>query len=130
MVKYLTETLDFTFAALADPTRRAILERLSFGDSSVTELAAPFDVSLPAISKQLRVLERAGLLTQEKHGRVRRCRLEAQPMKEAVEWIAQYQKFWEDKLESLANFLENTSPEDSTPQDQDSTENGSEGRKP
>ena len=130
MVKYLTETLDFTFAALADPTRRAILERLSFGDSSVTELAAPFDVSLPAISKQLRVLERAGLLTQEKHGRVRQCRLEVEPMKEAVEWIAQYQKFWEDKLESLANFLENISPEDSTPQDQDSTENGSEGRKP
>ena len=129
MVKYSTETLDSTFAALADPTRRAILERLLFGDSSVTELAAPFDVSLPAISKQLRVLERAGLLTQEKDGRVRRCRLEAQPMKEAVEWIAQYQKFWEDKLESLANFLENIPPEDSTPQEQDSTETDSEGRK-
>ena len=130
MVKHSTETLDFTFAALADPTRRAILERLSFGDSSVTELAAPFDVSLPAISKQLRVLERAGLLTQEKDGRVRRCRLEARPMKEAVEWIAQYQKFWEDKLESLANFLENVSPEDSIPQEQDSAENDSEGMKP
>ena len=130
MVKYLTETLDFTFAALADPTRRAILERLSFGDSSVTELAAPFDVSPPAISKQLRVLERAGLLTQEKDGRIRRCRLEAQPMKEAGEWIAQYQKFWEDKLESLANFLENISPEDSTPKEHDSTENDSERRKP
>jgi DNA-binding transcriptional ArsR family regulator len=130
MVKYSTETLDFTFAALADPTRRAILERLSFGDSSVSELAAPFDVSLPAISKQLRVLERAGLLTQQKDGRVRRCRLEAQPMKEAVEWIAQYQKFWEDKLESLANFLENMPPEDSTPQEHDSTKTDSEGRKP
>ena len=129
MVKYSTETLDSTFAALADPTRRAILERLLFGDSSVMELAAPFDVSLPAISKQLRVLERAGLLTQEKDGRVRRCRLEAQPMKEAVEWIAQYQKFWEDKLESLANFLENIPPEDSTPQEQDSTETDSEGGK-
>ena len=130
MVNTLTETLTSTFAALADPTRRAILERLSFGDSSVTELAAPFDVSLPAISKQLRVLERAGLLTQEKDGRVRRCRLEAQPMKEAVEWIAQYQKFWEDKLESLANFLENVSPEGSTLQEQDSAENDSEGMKP
>jgi DNA-binding transcriptional ArsR family regulator len=129
MVKYSTETLDFTFAALADPTRRAILERLSFGDSSVTELAAPFDVSLPAISKQLRVLERAGLLTQQKDGRVRRCRLEAQPMKEAVEWIAQYQKFWEDKLESLANYLENMPPEDITPQEHDSAETDSEGRK-
>ena len=129
MVKYSTETLDSTFAALADPTRRAILERLLFGDSSVTELAAPFDVSLPAISKQLPVLEGAGLLTQEKDGRVRRCRLEAQPMKEAVEWVAQYQKFWEDKLESLANFLENIPPEDSTPQEQDSTETDSEGGK-
>lgn len=110
-----TRTLDLTFAALADPTRRAILERLSFGDSSVTALAAPFDVSLPAISKQLRVLERAGLLVQEKDGRVRRCKLEAQPMKEAVDWIAQYQRFWEDKLESLASYLEDLSPDTDTP---------------
>ncbi len=109
MVNYTEEALNNTFAALADPTRRAILKRLSFGDSSVTALAEPFDVSLPAISKQLRVLERAGLLTQEKDGRVRRCRLEALPMKEAVEWIAQYQRFWENQLESLANFLEETS---------------------
>ncbi len=109
MVNYSIESLNHTFAALADPTRRAILERLSFGDSSVTALAEPFDVSLPAISKQLRVLERAGLLTQEKDGRVRRCRLEALPMKEAVEWIAQYQRFWENQLESLANFLEGPS---------------------
>ena len=91
------------------------MERLSFGDSSVTALAAPFDVSLPAISKQLRVLERAGLLVQEKDGRVRRCKLEAQPMKEAVDWIAQYQRFWEDKLESLASYLEDLSPDTDTP---------------
>ena len=117
MVKYQAETIDRTFAALADPTRRAILERLSFGDSSVTALAAPFDVSLPAISKQIRVLERAGLLTQEKDGRVRRCRLEALPMKEAVEWIAQYQRFWESQLESLADFLEDvSSAEDTQPE--------------
>ena len=117
MVNYAEETLNSTFAALADPTRRAILKRLSFGDSSVTALAEPFDVSLPAISKQLRVLERAGLLTQEKDGRVRRCRLEALPMKEAVEWIAQYQRFWENQLESLANFLEETSSgEDTQPE--------------
>ncbi len=114
MVNYSTETLNQTFAALADPTRRAILERLSFGDSSVTALAEPFDVSLPAISKQLRVLERAGLLTQKKDGRVRRCRLEALPMKEAVEWIAQYQRFWENQLESLAIFLEETSSSEDT----------------
>ena len=105
MVKYQTETLDLTFAALADPTRRSILTRLSAGDSSVMALAAPFDVSLPAISKQLRVLERAGLLVQEKDGRIRRCKLEAQPMKEAVDWIAQYRRFWDDKLESLASYL-------------------------
>jgi len=110
MVKYQVVTLDATFSALADPTRRAILERLSIGDSSVTALAAPFDVSLPAISKQLRVLERAGLLVQEKDGRVRRCKLEARPMKEAVDWIAQYQQFWEDKLDSLAIFLEDLKP--------------------
>ena len=109
MVNYQVEALNLTFSALADPTRRAIIERLSFGDSTVTDLAQPFDVSLPAISKQLRVLERAGLLTQEKDGRVRRCRLEALPMKEAVEWIAQYRRFWEDQLESLADYLEATS---------------------
>jgi len=109
MVNYQAEALNLTFSALADPTRRAILERLSFGDSTVTDLAEPFDVSLPAISKQLCVLERAGLLTQEKDGRVRRCHLEALPMKEAVEWIAQYRRFWEDQLDSLANYLEATS---------------------
>ncbi len=117
MVNYTEEALNNTFAALADPTRRAILKRLSLGDSSVTALAEPFDVSLPAISKQLRVLERAGLLTQEKDGRVRRCRLEALTMKEAVEWIAQYQRFWENQLESLAIFLEETTAgEDTQPE--------------
>ncbi len=100
------------FAALADPTRRAILERLMEGDSSVGVLAEPSDASLPAISKQLRVLERAGLLVQEKDGRVRRCRLEAQPMKAAVDWIAQYQQFWDDKLESLANYFDNIAPQE------------------
>jgi len=110
MVNYQTETLNSTFAALADPTRRAILQRLSYGDSSVTALAEPFNVSLPAISKQLRVLERAGLLVQQKDGRVRRCKLEAQPMKEAIDWIAQYRRFWEDKLDSLATYLEDMDP--------------------
>ena len=112
MIKYQTEALNSTFAALADPTRRAILERLSHGDSSVTELAEPFDVSLPAISKQLRVLERAGLLVQQKDGRVRRCHLEAQPMKAAVDWIGQYQRFWDNQLESLAAYLEDIAPEE------------------
>jgi len=122
MVNYQAEVLNLTFSALADPTRRAILERLSFGESSVTDLAEPFDVSLPAISKQIRVLERAGLLTQEKDGRVRRCRLEALPMKEAVDWIAQYRRFWEDQLDSLANYLEGISSSEGPQEDDDQTE--------
>ena len=112
MVNYVDERLDSTFGALADPTRRAILERLSIGESTVTRLAEPFNVSLPAISKQLRVLERAGLLAQQKDGRVRRCRLEAGPMKEAAEWIARYQRFWEAQLDSLAGYLDQLQQED------------------
>lgn len=112
MVKYQREALSGTFRALADPTRRAILERLSLEESSVTSLAEPFSVSLPAISKQLRVLERAGLLTQEKDGRVRRCRLAAGPMKEAADWIAQYQRFWDQQLDSLAGYLDKLQMED------------------
>ncbi|MFQ5658475.1 MAG: ArsR/SmtB family transcription factor, partial [Candidatus Methylomirabilales bacterium] len=84
MVKYITPRLDATFSALADPTRRAILARLARGESSVTALAKPFDVSLPAISKHLRVLEKAGLLVRKKDGRVRRCRLLPGPMQEAA----------------------------------------------
>ncbi|HZA24595.1 MAG TPA: metalloregulator ArsR/SmtB family transcription factor, partial [Dehalococcoidia bacterium] len=85
--------------------RPAILERLAHGEASVTELAEPFHVSLPAISKQLRVLEHAGLLIREKEGRVRRCRLDAEPMKEAVEWLAGYRRYWERQLDSLADYL-------------------------
>jgi DNA-binding transcriptional ArsR family regulator len=100
--------LDKVFGALADPTRRAILARLSRGDAPVCELAEPFDVSLPAISKHLRVLERAGLLTQDKQGRVRRCHLEATPMKAAADWIGRYRIFWTQQLDSLAQYLEET----------------------
>ncbi len=106
MVKYRSSELDATFGALADATRRGILEKLSGGDSSVTKLAEPYNISLPAISKHLRVLERAGLLSQEKDGRVRRCRLDASPMKEASDWISRYQRFWEQQLDSLANYLD------------------------
>jgi DNA-binding transcriptional ArsR family regulator len=105
MVNYMSDSLGATFAALADPTRRAILERLAHGEASVTELAEPFQVSLPAISKQLRVLEQAGLLIREKEGRVRRCRLDAEPMKEAAEWLARYRRYWERQLDSLADYL-------------------------
>ena len=97
---------------MADPTRRAILERLTGEDLPVTVLAAPFNVSLPAISKQLRVLERAGLLTQEKDGRVRRCRLQAGPLKPAIAWIEGYRRFWDQQLDSLASYLEDLDPEE------------------
>ena len=112
MVNYSTRALNATFGALADPTRRAILERLTRGDLSVTGLAEPFNVSLPAISKQLRVLEKAGLLSQEKDGRVRRCRLDAGPMKEAAHWIAKYQIFWDQQLDSLAGYFNQMQRED------------------
>ena len=98
--------LDLTFAALSDPIRRAMLERLARGDATVTELAQPFPVSLPAISKHLRVLERAGLVRQQRDGRIRRCHLDAQPMQHASNWVARYRRFWEGQLDALADYLE------------------------
>ena len=106
MVNYQQNDLNVTFGALADPIRRSILERLAQGESSVTALAQPFNVSLPAISKHLKVLGKAGLLTQAKDGRVRRCRLDAGPMKDASDWIARYRRFWEDQLDSLADYVD------------------------
>lgn len=97
--------LDETFAALADPTRREILVSLADGDHSVGELAKPFDMSLPAISKHLTVLERAGLITREREGRVRRCHLEREPLSDALEWIAEYGRFWEESFDSLERLL-------------------------
>ena|SRR5262245_48469209 len=99
------DRLSQTFAALADPTRRAILARLSSGDASVTELAAPFDMSLPAISKHLKVLERAGLITRSRAAQWRPCRLEAQPLKDATDWLEHYRVFWEQSLDRLENYL-------------------------
>lgn len=111
MVNYSTGSpshLDATFAALSDPTRRAILARLAQGESTVSELAAPFDVSLPAVSKHLRVLESAGLLRREIDGRIHRCRLAPEPMKDAARWIEHYRAFWENQFDALAKFLEAT----------------------
>ena len=105
-------TLDRTFAALADPTRRAILARLAKGESSVGELARPFRMSLPAVSKHLRVLERAGLLEQKKEGRVRRCSLNARAMKEAADWLGFYRKFWAGQFDALENYLNEISNEE------------------
>lgn len=98
--------LDAVFGALADRTRRAILARLAEGSATVGELATPYDMSLPAVSKHLKVLERAGLLARDREGRIHRCRLEAQAMTEAADWIDRTRAFWEGRLERLARYLE------------------------
>jgi DNA-binding transcriptional ArsR family regulator len=108
MVKYQDATLDRTFAALSDPTRRALLARLVERDAiSVSELAQPFAMSLPAIMKHLDVLSDAGLVTREKTGRVVACRLSAGPMEQAMEWLNRYARFWSENLDRLAAFVEN-----------------------
>src|SRR5665647_361898 len=110
MVYYSNEPLDRTFAALADPTRRALLARLGETDSvSVSELAKPFAMSLPAIMKHLDVLSDAGLVTRAKTGRTVACRLRAAPMQDATAWLNRYQRFWTDRLDQLAAFLEEDS---------------------
>ena len=106
MVNSRTQQLDETFFALSDPTRRAILSRLAKGETTVAELSKPFRVSAPAISKHLRVLERAGLLRQERQGRVRQCRLVATPLKKAADFVEKYRRFWEGQLDRLAEYLE------------------------
>jgi DNA-binding transcriptional ArsR family regulator len=100
-----SEMLDAAFAALADPTRRAILARLADGETTVSALAEPFSMSLPAVLKHLDALERAGLLTARKEGRVRTCRLEPAPLSQAADWIEHYRTFWEGRLEALDHYL-------------------------
>ncbi len=102
--------LDRTFGALADPIRRAILGRLADGDATVGELARPFDVSRPAISKHLRVLERAGLVRRTRDGRVSRCGLDANPIRDAAQWVEQYRGYWEQQLDSLERYFEQHEP--------------------
>ena len=97
--------LTTTFAALADPTRRAILARLASGETSVTELAAPFEMSMPAISKHLKVLERAGLIARSREAQFRPCRLEAGPLKDAADWVEHYRRFWEQSFDRLDDYL-------------------------
>jgi DNA-binding transcriptional ArsR family regulator len=105
VVKYPRSSLDAIFSALADPTRRDILVRLAEGEASVTKLAAPFDISLPAVSRHLRVLESAGLLAREKEGRVHHLRLVADPMLDALDWMAVFGRFWEHQFDALDRFL-------------------------
>jgi len=97
--------LDQTFAALSDPTRRAILSRLARGEASVTQLAEPFEMSLPAISKHLKVLQKAGLIKQSREAQWRPCRLEAKPLKQAAEWIDHYREYWEESFDKLDSYL-------------------------
>jgi DNA-binding transcriptional ArsR family regulator len=97
--------LSSTFAALADPTRRAILARLALGETSVTELAEPFDMSMPAVSKHLKVLERAGLIARGREAQWRPCRLEAAPLKTIADWVEEYRRFWEESFDRLGDYL-------------------------
>jgi DNA-binding transcriptional ArsR family regulator len=105
MVKCSARLLDRTFAALADPTRRRILGQLAQGDQCVTELARPYSMSLPAVSKHLRVLEKAGLVRRRRNGRVHSLKLEARPMQQAQAWIEEYRKFWEESFDRLDEYL-------------------------
>ncbi len=106
MVKYSDEHLDRVFSALGDRTRRAILGRLADSPGTVTELAEPFEMSLPAVSKHLRVLSDAGLIQKERDGRLRRCSLEAGSLRPANDWMQQYRRFWEESFDSLEQYLE------------------------
>lgn len=100
------DSISNTFSALADPTRRAILARLALGESSVTDLAAPFEMSMPAISKHLRVLERAGLVERGRDAQFRPCRLRADPLEQAAGWLEQYRRFWEESFDRLDEYLQ------------------------
>jgi len=99
------DSLSTTFAALADPTRRAILAQLSSGEASVTELASPFDISLPAVSKHLKVLERAGLISRGRDAQWRPCRIQAAPLKDVANWVEQYRAMWEQRFDRLEEYL-------------------------
>jgi DNA-binding transcriptional ArsR family regulator len=100
-----SDRLSSTFAALANPTRRAILARLASGEASVTELAEPFEMSLPAVSKHLKVLERAGLIARGREAQRRPCRLEAAPLREVADWVEHYRRFWEQSFDRLDDYL-------------------------
>ncbi len=105
MVKCSPRILNRTFAALADPTRRRILEHLAQGDRCVTELARPYSMSLPAVSKHLRILENAGLVSRRRSGRVHSLKLETKPMQQASQWIEEYRRFWEESFDRLDEYL-------------------------
>jgi len=105
------DRLSNTFAALADPTRRAILARLASGQASVTELAAPFSMSMPAVSKHLKVLERAGLIARGREAQWRPCRLEGEPLRDVADWMEQYRRFWDESFDRLDDYLQSVQKE-------------------
>jgi DNA-binding transcriptional ArsR family regulator len=113
------DPLSLTFSALADPTRRAILARLIAGEISVTELAEPFEMSLPAVSKHLKVLERAGLITRSREAQWRPCRLAAAPLKDAADWLEHYRRFWEQSFDRLGDYLEELQAKEKSDADED-----------
>ncbi len=106
------DRLDSTFGALADPTRRAILARLSAGEATVTEIAAPFEMTLPAVSKHLKVLERAGLITRGREAQWRPCRLKADPLKDVADWVEKYRQNWEESFSRLDDYLREVQAKD------------------
>ncbi|HVG26224.1 MAG TPA: metalloregulator ArsR/SmtB family transcription factor [Acidobacteriaceae bacterium] len=110
----MADQISSTFAALADPTRRAILARLALGETSVTELAAPFEMSMPAVSKHLRVLENAGLVERGRQAQYRPVRLRAEPLKQAVGWLEEYRRFWEESFDRLDAYLQRIQAEQAT----------------
>jgi DNA-binding transcriptional ArsR family regulator len=110
-----SDNLSNTFMALADPTRRAILTRLAAGEVSVTELARPFKMSLPAVSKHLKVLERAGLIKRGRDAQWRPCRLNAEPLREVADWVEHYRRFWEDSFDRLDQYLREIQAEEKSP---------------
>ena len=112
------DRLSATMSALADPTRRAILSRLALGQATVTELATPFAISLPAVSRHLKVLQRAGLITQGREAQWRPCRLDAKPLKEISAWVEQYRRQWEERLDRLDAYLVQSQPKDPHPPEQ------------
>ena len=133
MVQYMAtattsrDPLSATFAALADPTRRAILARLVEGEAPVTELAEPFEMSLPAVSKHLKVLERARLIERSRHAQWRPCRLAPEPLKEVSDWVERYRRYWESRLDRLDHYLselQGKSSSDQRPEDKETLRRG------
>ena len=112
-----SDQLSATFAALADPTRRAILARLATGETSVTELGAPFEISKPAVTKHLKVLEKAGLISRGRHAQWRPCRLKAAPLKDVSNWVEQYRRHWEERLDRLDEYLKELQAQDKSAQE-------------